>query len=405
MYDLIGYGAMITDSVRTDAYASALRHVITPESVVLDIGTGTGLFALLACQLGARHVYAVEPGDVIALARDMARANGHAQRITFIQAMSERVELPEPADIIVADIRGALPLYRNSVRSLLDARRRLLAPGGTIIPARDRLMVTVVDAANLHAKHSQAWKTPVHGVDMSAARRFASNAWHSGRATAEQCLAAPACWGELDYATLESPNLKGDAGFTAARSGTAHGLSVWFDCELIPGVSYSNAPDEPELVYGSAFFPLPEPVAVSAGDRMEVALRADLVAEDYTWSWHTSVYGRDASAAPKADFKQSSFFSSPISQAELHKRAASHRPVLNEDGAIALLVLQLMNEQQPLEAIARQVCEGFPERFRDWQAALGHVGAFSSEYSAAPAGSETAAEFISSNSRRQRFDG
>ena len=381
MYDLIGYGSMIADSVRTEAYARALRDAVNPDSVVLDIGTGTGLLALLACRFGARRVYAVEPSDAIALARDIARANGYAERITFIQGMSERVTLPEPVDIIVSDIRGVLPLCQRSVQSTLDARRRLLAPGGVLIPHRDLLMVSLVDAPNLYEKHALPWEAPIHGLDMTAARRFVNNTWHNGRATPEQLLLTPKCWAVLDYATLESPDVRGEVSWTAERSGTAHGLSVWFDSELAPGAEFSNAPDHPTLIYGSAFFPLSEPVAVAEGDRINVSLRADLVGEDYTWSWNTKIRASEPSKEIRADFKQSSFFSSPMLPEQLHKRAATHRPTLTEDGEIALLILQLMNEECTLKHIARQVCARFPTRFPDWPTALGHVGVFSSEYS------------------------
>ncbi len=381
MYDLIGYGSMIADSVRTEAYARALRDAVNPDSAVLDIGTGTGLLALLACRFGARRVYAVEPSDAIALARDIARANGYAERITFIQGMSERVTLPEPVDIIVSDIRGVLPLCQRSVQSTLDARRRLLAPGGVLIPHRDLLMVSLVDAPNLYEKHALPWEAPIHGLDMTAARRFVNNTWHNGRATPEQLLLTPRCWGVLDYATLESPDVRGEVSWTAERSGTAHGLSVWFDSELAPGADFSNAPDHPTLIYGSAFFPLSEPVAVAEGDRINVSLRADLVGEDYTWSWNTKIRASEQSKEIRADFKQSSFFSSPMLPEQLHKRAATHRPTLTEDGEIALLILQLMNEECTLKHIARQVCARFPTRFPDWPTALGHVGVFSSEYS------------------------
>ena len=55
-----GHGVMIADRVRVEAYRQALRRVVTPDSIVIDLGAGTGIFTLLACQLGARHVYAIE---------------------------------------------------------------------------------------------------------------------------------------------------------------------------------------------------------------------------------------------------------------------------------------------------------------------------------------------------------
>ena len=181
MYDLIGYGEMIADDVRTECYARSLRAAVTPDATVLDIGTGTGLFALLACRFGARHVYAIEPGDAIALAREIARANGFERRITFMQRMSEGVALPEPVDVIVSDVRGVLPLYKRSVAAVLDARRRLMAPGGTLIPRRDRLMVALAEAPDLYEKHTKPWAESLHGIDSSVARRYVCNTWHRGR--------------------------------------------------------------------------------------------------------------------------------------------------------------------------------------------------------------------------------
>ncbi len=64
-YDIYAFGGMIRDRVRTDAYAEALRRSVGPNSVVLDLGTGVGIWALLACRFGARKVYAVDPNDVI----------------------------------------------------------------------------------------------------------------------------------------------------------------------------------------------------------------------------------------------------------------------------------------------------------------------------------------------------
>ena len=43
------------------------------------------------------------------MAREVAAANGYAERIQFIQDRAEDVKLPERADVIVSDLRGALP--------------------------------------------------------------------------------------------------------------------------------------------------------------------------------------------------------------------------------------------------------------------------------------------------------
>ena len=43
-------GSMLADRVRTDSYAAALERTVRPGCVVLDVGTGTGMLAMLACR-------------------------------------------------------------------------------------------------------------------------------------------------------------------------------------------------------------------------------------------------------------------------------------------------------------------------------------------------------------------
>src|SRR5207247_1870624 len=122
MYDLLSYGAMIADECRTAAFARAIEARVTEGAVVVDIGTGSGIMAMMACRAGARRVYALEPDDVIQVAREAAAANGFADRICFIQAASADVDVPEPVDGIVSDLRGALPFFSGGVAAVIDAR-------------------------------------------------------------------------------------------------------------------------------------------------------------------------------------------------------------------------------------------------------------------------------------------
>jgi protein arginine N-methyltransferase 1 len=372
---------MIADAPRMEAYGSALRQVVRPDSVVLDLGCGPGLFALLACRLGARRVYAVEPSDVIQLARETAAANSCSDRIVFLQDFSTQITLPEQADVIVSDLRGVLPWFQHHLPSISDAGRRLLAPGGILIPQRDTLWAAVVEAPDHYDKLVGPWEDNDCGFDLTAARKLVTNTWSKARVEPDQLLVEPVCWVEIDYYHLESPDIQAEIAGTATRRGTAHGLSVWFDSELTDGVRLSNRPGEPELIYGNALFPLSQPVEVTTGDRISVNLSANLVGDDYIWRWHTRIFSGDQTERLKADFKQSTFFGVPLSGAQLRKRAADFVPTLSEDGQVYALMLQLMDGQTPLEEIASRVSADFPAKHADSQKALSEVGDVSQRFS------------------------
>src|SRR5579872_6791366 len=277
MYRLSGHANMIRDRVRMAAYEEALRRSVRPGCVVLDLGAGTGMLSLLACRFGARHVHAVEPAEIIHVAREVAAANGLTERIHFHQEFSTNVVLAEPADVMVADLRGVLPLFERNLPVLADARRRLLAAGGVLIPRRDTLWATVVEAPDVYRHHVSVWTEAACGFNLDAARRLAVNTTDKQHFTVAQCLTPPACWATLEYATRDDPNICATIEGTLVRAGTAHGLCLWFDTELIDGVGFSNAPGGPELIYGQAFFPFPEPVAVASAGRIAVTLDARLI--------------------------------------------------------------------------------------------------------------------------------
>lgn len=381
MYSIAAYAGMMADRVRMDAYAAALERHVRQDSVVLDIGAGTGIFALLACQFGARRVYAVEPNDAIEVAREAAAANGFAERIEFIQEASTKVTLPERADVIISDLRGVLPLLEKHLPSIVDARTRLLAPGGTLIPRSDTLWAAVVDSPEIYRRNTAPWKEHDYNLDLRPVNRKLVNTWAKARPKPEEILGEPMRWAAVHYAAVESPNLTGEARFTLGRAGTAHGFLVWFDTELAEGISFSNAPQHPEAVYGSAFFPLCEPVRLEIGDTISVVFSANLIGGDYVWRWDTRVYDPSQPRALKASFQQSTFFGEALSVAKLGRKNADYAPELNEDGEVDAFVLTKMSGEVPLGEIARALQQRFPGRFARWDDALTHAGGLAVKYS------------------------
>lgn len=381
MYSIIDYGSMIADTIRMDAYSQALRQAIKLGDLVLDIGAGTGIFSLLACRLGARQVIAIEPNDAIQVARQGASDNGCSDRICFIQDLSTRVTLPERVDVIISDLRGVLPLHEHHLPALIDARERLLAPGGCLLPKQDTLWAAVVEAPELYQCYDTRWANSELGFDLRAARPYVINTWRKGRVTPDQCLTEPQRWATIDYWTVEKPNVQGTLTWQVMKAGLGHGLNVWFDATLADGITFSNAPTAPKAIYGAAFFPWSQPVDLVVGDVVTVFLAADLVDGDYIWRWETQVLTQGNPKAIKATFKQSTFYGTPLAPAQLQKRAASYVPRLATAGEIDRWILQQMDGQQSIAAIAQSVSARYPQHFSRPGQALTHVGTLAQKYS------------------------
>jgi protein arginine N-methyltransferase 1 len=346
---------------------------------VLDLGTGVGFFAVLACQFGARQVYAIETNRAIELGPQIAQANGCADRITFLKDLSTAVTLPERADVIVSDLRGTIPLFGHHIASIADARRRFLAPGGVLIPQRDRLYISMAEAPAAYARRSQPWVTNKYDVDMQAGWSHINNMMLTANLTPDDLLTEPYCWVELDYNSITQPNVSTIVEQTVERAGTAHGLRLWFEATLMDGVTYSNAPGSSVEIYNHLFLFFSEPVDVVPGDRLRVHLQASLVGDDYIWRWDADL--SNAQSRKKANFRQSTFFSTPVSLTQLRKRATDHRPKLSGDGELLAAVLAWMKDDLTVGEIADRLLARYPDRFPSYQEALGLAGNLSAQYS------------------------
>jgi protein arginine N-methyltransferase 1 len=373
-YTVRSFGSMMADRVRTDSYAAALERTVRPGCVVLDVGTGTGILALLACRYGARHVYAIDPNNAIHVARASAQANGYADRITFIQAVSTEVRLPERADVAVADLRGVLPVHAGNIQAMADVRERLLAPGGVVIPRTDTIRGAPVQDAEAYGRITAPWTEHGHGFHLSAAREAALNDWGKVYFAPEQLLADAATWAVLDYRATADPNVTGTMEWTVARAGTGHGVSVWFDADLAEGVGFTTGAHGPRTIYGTAFLPWLQPVELAEGDRVSMRLDARLASGEYVWVWNTDIRRGDGAVFR---FRQSTLQGVTVGMRALRMRAHDFAPVLAERGRVDQRILEMMDGTATLGEIASELQRRYPDRFPDWKSALSRAGQLS----------------------------
>lgn len=145
---------MMNEEARNRPYYEGLKAAITPEKVVLEIGTGSGLLSMMAAQLGAKRVVTCEAVRLVAdTAKRIIERNGLQDRITVVSKPSYALQLgedlPEKADILVHEIFSSELLGEQVLPALEDAKARLLAPGGLVLPARASIMIALVSGAEL----------------------------------------------------------------------------------------------------------------------------------------------------------------------------------------------------------------------------------------------------------------
>jgi len=379
MYSLHDFGQMIADGERFEAYSKAIAKAVGPDDVVLEIGCGPGVFAFIACQVGARRVYAVDSEEIVHFAQELAVANGFADRIEFIQSDSRKLQLPERVNVIVSDIRGSLPLFGSAIASLEDARQRLLAPGGRLIPQRDTLKAAVIEASDFYSKLISPWTKAVPGLDLSPSLPLLLNGSYSSHFSTDQLLTEPQTWGVLDYLVGAKSSATANLDFCVTRGGTAHGICLWFEAQLLEGITYSSGPASSKTIYGQVFLPCLEAVPVQHGQRICVNLQANLVGEEYVWRWETKVLG-NGSAADRC-FSQSTFQGANFTPQALRRRAADYVPSLSEEGQADRWLLQAMDGKTSLQQMAQAAAERFPAIFPRWEDALHRAAELARQFS------------------------
>lgn len=250
---------MLNDYRRTAAYQAALFETVTPDDVVVDVGTGTGVLAATAALAGAKHVYAIErTSNMPKLARKFFEANGVADRITILEGDSAQIELPEKADIMVSEIVGNDPLAENIIPTTNDAVRRLLKPNARLIPGRLKIFALPVsvpeDLLNKRIftpELVRKWKGQ-YALDFSSyAETCSRQNYHTliNTFTTRDWprLASPVLVADIDLRSEPAEFLETRSAFEVTQSGTLSGILIFFEIRLSKTVDFSIHPDEATL--------------------------------------------------------------------------------------------------------------------------------------------------------------
>ncbi len=349
----------LADPHRLAAFERAITQVVKPGDVVVDLGCGTGILGLLACRAGASRVYAIDDGGILGIARQIAAANGVADRITHIHTHSTRATLPERADVVVSDQMGRLGFEAGVVELFADASRRLLKPGGRLLPRGVTTWMTPIEAPEMTA-WVEFWNTKPAGFDVSVVRQGAVNTGYPARLNPAQFLCDGAPLLVMRFGDPAGESCRGTATFTVMRAGLLSGLGGWFVADMADGVTMTNAPGAPDQIgRRQAFLPLDQPVRVEPGDTVECTVLARPA--DSIVGWQLTVRRGDQVLRRS---RQSTLAGMLILPEVLEQTNPGRRPRLSPWADARATILQLCDGVHTLAEIEAETASRHPNLFQ-----------------------------------------
>ena len=361
----------LIDEPRLRAFRRAIEEVVKPDDIVIDLGSGTGILGLFACRAGARRVYALDDCGLTQLEREIFASNGFAERVICVKGLSTRVSLPELADVVVGDLIGRFGFDGGIVQYFADARRRLLKPGGRMIPSRIDLCVAPVEAPNIW-EEVDFWKRSPEGFNLERAHLIAVNTGHPTKYQPQQILAEPAIIATIDLTRDSGPALSSNVTSIVRRGAALHGIGAWFTAELSPSVSMTNSPFSEDAINRRAvFFPLDPPTRVEPDERVEIDMR--IVPDEKLVSWRVKIFNN--SPRPRAQFAHSTFRGMLLCPEDLHKAKPDFVPRLTSWGEARRSVVDLCDGRRNLVTIEKEVYKRHPNLF----ASVAEAAAFVAE--------------------------
>lgn len=349
---------------RSDLYRAAISQSIQAGSSVADLGCGVGVLGIFCLEAGAGHVFGIDNSDAIHLAEETVRRAGLDDRYTCIADSSFHAALDERVDAIVCDHVGYFGIDYGIVDMVRDAARRMLKPGGAIIPDQIQLHIAGVCSDACHDK-AAAWSDTAVPQAFRWIDSQARNAKYPHDFDPNELCSDAAEIGAIELNAETPEYFAFNAELTVTRAGRFDGLAGWFNAHLGGGVWMTNSPLEAKSIKRhQAFFPVAQPFDVKVGQRIAIRVKARSDGNFLAWM----VTPPDG----KAVQKQSTWASTIHSKQDMMVRSTN--PVeLTSKAQASAYVLSLVDGSRTASEIEEIVMQDRPHLMPSPQATLDFV--------------------------------
>ena len=278
---------MMNDLDRNDAYLKALKLAISDNDLVLEIGTGSGLLAMMSADAGAKKVITCEASKTIAgKAEEIISQNGYSNKITVIDKKSTDLlvgkDLPNRADIIVSEILSSEFVGEGIQPTIVDANKRLLAKNGKMLPESGDIRIALLGDSkeikeNIYVKD-------INGFDFSKFNSIIGNKFSLSLKNKPNFLSETEIAFKFDlYGSKIKYEEEKILSLKANKSGLCYGVIQWLGLQIFKEVKYENRPGEIPSHWPTPIYRFDEPLYVVEGQ--EITIKATLL-EDKVWFSH-----------------------------------------------------------------------------------------------------------------------
>uniref|UniRef100_A0A0N4Z4I5 type I protein arginine methyltransferase n=1 Tax=Parastrongyloides trichosuri TaxID=131310 RepID=A0A0N4Z4I5_PARTI len=270
---------MLKDEVRTKTYRDSIyqnRHLFR-NKVVLDVGAGTGILSMFAAKAGAKKVIAVEYSGIAEQTKLLVQDNKLDHIITVVQAKVEDiVELPdgiEKVDIIISEWMGYCLLYESMLNTVLYARDKWLAEGGSIFPDKCSMYITAIEDGK-YKEEKIFWWDNVYGFDFSRIGKIAVKEPLVDCADADQVCTSTALIKVIDLYTVTVQDLDFSSEFELkfCRKDYAHAFVIYFTTDFTKShkpIGFSTGPDSKYTHWKQTIFYTKDPIIGMRNDEIK----------------------------------------------------------------------------------------------------------------------------------------
>lgn len=307
------YAGMLHDSERNIKYNLSIKEAVKEmhnrghEAKVLDIGTGTGILAMMAARNNADKVVACEVFQPMAkIAQEVIDINGYSDVINVVAKRSTEMHVGEgldmdcKANVLVTEIFDTELLGEGVLPTLRHAQKNLTEPDSITIPSSAKVFITVGESYSLWKSHKLCNLKLHNGRRLKAMQHIkdcqglaSAFELHVDEVDDLKPLSKSVEAIRFDFNKTEELEEHEDGLYNSHRvevkvtaSGTIHCIVLWWEIILdkTGSISLSMIPklfsDDADMVkwrdhWMQAVYFLPEEMSVHKGDVIDVTIRYD----------------------------------------------------------------------------------------------------------------------------------